>query len=499
MSSDHPNDLSSSHHAQLAKSLNGARQDESAEEGLRQGKRPRVAASKKSYEHLCTKNWAETEKTLDCTNRSSHDSEVPKSGNLITTTGGSGSIPRTDQQLNTPTPQADFSSQILGIHQANENDVMRLLMAVQGTAAAQPPFASEQGAVSYARTIENSTVHSGLPPSNLEASRTNEEIDSLLRYHAFSQLPPQREARSFPATESLSNRETQQHLPGVQTQREINFAPQFINPSDSIDHTSRLLVDRLWIRQQAAVQVPPHPHPMLGALFGALNNPSLNRPVSNQTPSWLGNQGAGNGMTFIRQDQQRQSSGMLQAQPSREGGMDSKAFANTGPDGLPIDLPAILALPEDHVKLSTHQVFLRHQIEAFRASEEDISTHTRGRNKPVALGQIGIRCRHCAHVPVGKRQKGSTYFPATVLGLYQAAQNMSTTHMQCGLCSEMPNELKQQFAHLISTKVASFGAGRPYWARAAKKLGFVDTENGIRFLRDQDSERQDQNGSNKHI
>jgi hypothetical protein len=71
----------------------------------------------------------------------------------------------------------------------------------------------------------------------------------------------------------------------------------------------------------------------------------------------------------------------------------------------------------------------------------------------------------------------------TVLGLYQAAQNMSSTHIQCGLCSKMPNELKQQFTHLISTKVASFGAGRPYWARAAKKLGFVDTENGIRFVR----------------
>jgi hypothetical protein len=113
-----------------------------------------------------------------------------------------------------------------------------------------------------------------------------------------------------------------------------------------------------------------------------------------------------------------------------------------------------------------------------------VSTHTRGRNKPVALTQIGIRCRHCAHVSVGKRQKGSTYFPNAVLGLYQAAQNMSTTHMQCGLCSEMPNEIKQQFSHLLSTKVASSGAGRPYWAKAAKKLGFVDTDDGIKFIRD---------------
>jgi hypothetical protein len=153
-------------------------------------------------------------------------------------------------------------------------------------------------------------------------------------------------------------------------------------------------------------------------------------------------------------------------------------------DEIPHSLPAVLARPEDTFKLSSHQVLLRHQIEAFQATEDDISTHTRGRNKPITLGQVGIRCRHCAHLPVARRQKGSTYFPATLLGLYQAAQNMSTTHMQCGLCSEMPESIKAQFAHLIATKVASSGAGRPYWAESAKKLGLVDTEDGIQFIRD---------------
>ena len=153
--------------------------------------------------------------------------------------------------------------------------------------------------------------------------------------------------------------------------------------------------------------------------------------------------------------------------------------------GLPApDLPITLAMSEDSLKLSAHQVLLRQQIEVFRASDEDLSTHTRGRNKPIVLNQVGIRCKHCAHLPVLNRQKGSTYFPAAMIGLYQAAQNMSTTHMQCGLCPEMPTEIKEKFAQLISTKLASSGAGRKYWARAAKKLGLVDTDNGIRFIRD---------------
>ena len=152
--------------------------------------------------------------------------------------------------------------------------------------------------------------------------------------------------------------------------------------------------------------------------------------------------------------------------------------------GIPLSLPVILAQPLDEVKLSSHQVLLRHQIEAFKASEDDVTTHTRGRNKPVQLGQIGIRCRHCSKLPISRRQKGSTYFPATLMGLYQAAQNMSTSHMQNGICTEMPENIKQEFGRLLTSKVTSSGAGRPYWAESAKNLGLVDTEEGIRFIRD---------------
>lgn len=48
----------------------------------------------------------------------------------------------------------------------------------------------------------------------------------------------------------------------------------------------------------------------------------------------------------------------------------------------------------------------------------------------------------------------------------------------------MPFEMKQQFAGLMSSKVASSGVGRPYWAEAARKLGLVDTPYGIRFRDD---------------
>jgi hypothetical protein len=152
---------------------------------------------------------------------------------------------------------------------------------------------------------------------------------------------------------------------------------------------------------------------------------------------------------------------------------------------IPLSLPICLAQSDDEQKLSDHQYFLRQQIEAFQATQDDLMTHTRGRNKPIHVGQVGIRCRHCAHIPVSRRQRGSTYFPSKKLGIYQAAQNMSTAHIQCGLCTEMPEEIKLKFVEIMSAQESncSSGAGRPYWAQSATQLGLVDTEEGIRFIR----------------
>jgi len=55
-----------------------------------------------------------------------------------------------------------------------------------------------------------------------------------------------------------------------------------------------------------------------------------------------------------------------------------------------------LGLEDDKYWLSELQVYLRANFaEAFGATEEDIAAPMHGRNKPIALGQVGIRCLHC--------------------------------------------------------------------------------------------------------
>jgi hypothetical protein len=356
---------------------------------------------------------------------------------------------------------------------------------------------------------------------------SNELSDTILRYQALlSQLQSGRAAipSIFGSLLASSDGSQQKTHPASSNEGASQRQPQSIglsfgtgglSPCYSEPAGNRFIgeaIHQLLMQQQMSVQRFPQEHSnqllgcQLGLSAGLAQQSALQR--SNQSPGWSGNSssslrgdllyggrqqnsglavGAATGARSRLSSQTRVAASGLSAVNNNLSEEDQQQFwAPVGPDGFPLGLPVIIAHPEDMLsKLSDLQLLLRRQIEVFHASADDMSTHTRGRNKPIIMGKIGIRCRHCAHIPVGKRQKGSTYFPATILGLYQAAQNMSTIHLQCGLCSEMPVGLKQQFVYLISTKAASSGAGsRAFWARSAEKLGLADTDDGIRFVRD---------------
>lgn len=201
------------------------------------------------------------------------------------------------------------------------------------------------------------------------------------------------------------------------------------------------------------------------------------------TPGGAGAGGALRGtLSTNRQRGDQKNKGRPSAPPVRQ----NLTAADIGPD-VPESLPAVLALPEDETKLSAYQLLIRNQIEAFSASADTIATHARGRNRPISLNQVGIRCRHCKHLPPNKRKKGSVYFPFSVVGFYQAAQNMGSSHFHGESCHEMSPELKKEFVDILACK-STVGSGKQYWARTALKLGLVDTEEGVRFIRDLVSE-----------
>lgn len=114
-----------------------------------------------------------------------------------------------------------------------------------------------------------------------------------------------------------------------------------------------------------------------------------------------------------------------------------------------------LGLDDDKYWLTELQIYLRHNFaEAFSATENDIAAPMHGRNKPIALGQVGIRCIHCkrkfvlfwkgkniqkspflshTHIldanPIERGQQATSY-PSMISGIYNSVQQMLRLHLE---------------------------------------------------------------------
>lgn len=141
-----------------------------------------------------------------------------------------------------------------------------------------------------------------------------------------------------------------------------------------------------------------------------------------------------------------------------------------------------LTLSCDNEQLSDYQIYVRKQLEMFEALQEDVESNTQGRKKQVVLGQVGIRCRHCTGFPVRQRGRGAVYYPTKLQGIYQAAQNMASTHL-CESCQCIPPNLKNDL-RLLRERRNTAGGGKQYWAEAARAMGIQETgEGGLRLRR----------------
>lgn len=77
---------------------------------------------------------------------------------------------------------------------------------------------------------------------------------------------------------------------------------------------------------------------------------------------------------------------------------------------LPLYVPG-----EDDTTLSRYQILIKQQIEAFEATEEDVQYTESKLIRPVLVGQIGVRCRHCVNLPQYERGSASMYFPRSIV------------------------------------------------------------------------------------
>ena len=140
----------------------------------------------------------------------------------------------------------------------------------------------------------------------------------------------------------------------------------------------------------------------------------------------------------------------------------------------------LLYVPTDDSSVNAYQCFARKQIELFEATQDDVNAGAQGRNKPIVLGQVGIRCVHCAELHPRFRTRAAVYYPSRLSVMYQAAQNIVVSHLP-ELCESIPDNLREHLASL-NNKRSSVGGGKNYWCDTARAQGVCDTENGLRFI-----------------
>jgi hypothetical protein len=132
----------------------------------------------------------------------------------------------------------------------------------------------------------------------------------------------------------------------------------------------------------------------------------------------------------------------------------------------------------DEDNLSEFQCCIRKHIEMFEAIEEDVNSNAQGRHKVIVLGQVGIRCCHCAKLPPRCRMRGSTYYPSSLHGLYQAAQNMASIHFN-HFCHLLPEKVQTELKETQGISKSNARGGKEYWARCLKARGLIELNGRI--------------------
>ena len=126
---------------------------------------------------------------------------------------------------------------------------------------------------------------------------------------------------------------------------------------------------------------------------------------------------------------------------------------------------------------------------------------SQGRNTQIRIGQVGIRCRHCAPIPNKSRPKGAVYYSKTVRGIYQVSllvfepmklinwvsklthypqtsQNMSKVHLFS--CRNIPQDVRLRLQELYRTSRRATG-GKRYWEDCLREQGVYEDGQMLRF------------------
>jgi hypothetical protein len=136
----------------------------------------------------------------------------------------------------------------------------------------------------------------------------------------------------------------------------------------------------------------------------------------------------------------------------------------------------------DDEYLTAYQCELRKHLEVFEAGPNEVrASASPGRTGLVKLGQVGLRCRHCAATSsphLATRTRGAAYYSQTVSGMYQLAQNMTKGHLS-QRCYYIPRDVQRRLNALRNDNRRA-ERGKDYWTASIRAMGVQEsTSEGI--------------------
>ena len=174
----------------------------------------------------------------------------------------------------------------------------------------------------------------------------------------------------------------------------------------------------------------------------------------------------------------------LRAEQQKSTASPSQPKQPTTASKAPEKIVLPLAAPEDAVDLNPLHCFVRKHVELFSADKSDTEAPCPGRKTRVTLGQVGIRCKHCAkhNLKPRERVKRAVCYPPSIDGIYHSVSNMKFDHF--GICPCLPADAKEELTELKASysgrNIGNTNTAK-YYRESAVSKGLVDTDKGIRF------------------
>lgn len=154
---------------------------------------------------------------------------------------------------------------------------------------------------------------------------------------------------------------------------------------------------------------------------------------------------------------------------------------------LPMPIAAFHNNEERHI--SSLYSFVRRKCVEYFASDDECAPppdNEDGTNSVNSVGQVGLRCAFCAHLPPGERDPRSCIFPRQTVSIHAAVITLMYAHLP--RCPEVPPAALEHMEtlrerDLLAAESADPGRKKRYrWADVADEMGFKDTDAGIRFI-----------------